>query len=197
MTTTTRKRMSVRMMTKIAMLSVISLILYFIELQVPIFPGFLKIDLSDLPALIGAFALGPMAGIAIEAVKNILHLLRTSTGGVGEIANFFIGIAMVVPASYIYKKHKTKVGAVLGLAVGVVIMAAMGALANYFVLIPFYTNFMPLDLIIGMGKAVNPNIDSVMTLVLYGIVPFNLFKGLVISLITMMLYKRISPILSK
>ncbi len=197
MTTTTVKKMSVKMMTKIAMLSVIAFILYFLELQVPIFPGFLKIDISDLPALIGAFALGPIAGIAIEAIKNILHLLRTSTGGVGEIANFVIGIAMVVPAALIYKKSKTKVGAIIGLAVGVLSMAIMGGLANYFFLIPFYTNFMPIDAIVGMGTAVNPNINSVVTLILYGIVPFNLFKGLIVSVVTMMLYKRISPILTR
>ncbi|GAU75492.1 ECF transporter S component [Fusibacter sp. 3D3] len=197
MTTTTAKRISVKMMTKIAMLSVISFILYFIEIQVPIFPGFLKIDLSDLPALIGAFALGPVAGIAIEAIKNTLHLLRTSTGGVGEIANFLIGIAMVIPAALIYKKAKSKAGAVIGLLVGTLAMAIMGAFANYFVLIPFYTNFMPIDAIVGMGTIINPNINSILTLVLYGIVPFNLFKGLVVSLVTMMLYKRISPILTR
>ena len=197
MTTSTAKKMSVKMMTKIAMLSVIAFILYFLEIQVPIFPGFLKIDISDLPALIGAFALGPIAGIAIEAIKNILHLLRTTTGGVGEIANFVIGIALVIPAALIYKRAKTKSGAIIGLAVGVISMAVMGGLANYFFLIPFYTNFMPIDAIVGMGTAVNSNINSVLTLVLYGIVPFNLFKGLIISVVTMMLYKRISPILTK
>ena len=194
MTTSTAKKMSVKMMTKIAMLSVIAFILYFLEIQVPIFPGFLKIDISDLPALIGAFALGPIAGIAIEAIKNILHLLRTTTGGVGEIANFVIGIALVIPAALIYKRAKTKSGAIIGLTVGVITMAVMGGLANYFFLIPFYTNFMPIDAIVGMGTAVNPNINSVVTLILYGIVPFNLFKGLIISVVTMMLYKRMSPI---
>ena len=197
MTTSTAKKMSVKMMTKIAMLSVIAFILYFLEIQVPIFPGFLKIDISDLPALIGAFALGPIAGIAIEAIKNILHLLRTTTGGVGEIANFVIGIALVIPAALIYKRAKTKSGAIIGLTVGVITMAVMGGLANYFFLIPFYTNFMPIDAIVGMGTAVNPNINSVVTLILYGIVPFNLFKGLIISVVTKMLYKRISPILTK
>ena len=197
MTTSTTKKISVKMMTKIAMLSVLSFILYFIEIAVPIFPGFLKLDLSDLPALIGAFALGPVAGIAVEAIKNALHLLRTSTGGVGEIANFLIGIALVIPAAMIYKKVKSKSGAVIGLLVGTIVMATVGAFANYFVLIPFYTNFMPIDAIVGMGTMINPNIDSVMTLVLYGIVPFNIFKGLVVSLVTVMLYKRISPILTR
>ncbi len=192
-----KKKMSVSQMTKIAMLSVLAFILMQIELIVPIFPAFLKIDISDLPALIGAFAMGPLAGVAIEAVKNMLHLFQTSTGGVGELANFVVGIAIVVPAAVIYKRNKSKKSAIIGLAVGTIVMAIIGALANYFVMIPFYTNFMPIDAIIGMGSAVNESIVSLETLVLYGITPFNIFKGIVLSLLTLLLYKRISPILHR
>lgn len=192
-----KKKMSVSQMTKIAMLSVLAFILMQIELIVPIFPAFLKIDISDLPALIGAFAMGPLAGVAIEAVKNMLHLFQTSTGGVGELANFVVGIGIVVPAAMIYKRNKSKKSAIIGLAVGTIVMAIIGALANYFVMIPFYTNFMPIDAIIGMGSAVNESIVSLETLVLYGITPFNIFKGIVLSLLTLLLYKRISPILHR
>jgi riboflavin transporter FmnP len=192
-----KKKMSVSQMTKIAMLSVLAFILMQIELIVPIFPAFLKIDISDLPALIGAFAMGPLAGVAIEAVKNMLHLFQTSTGGVGELANFVVGIGIVVPAAVIYKRNKSKKSAIIGLAVGTIVMAIIGALANYFVMIPFYTNFMPIDAIIGMGSAVNESIVSLETLVLYGITPFNIFKGIVLSLLTLLLYKRISPILHR
>ena len=197
MTTKTNQRMSVSTMTKVAMLSVIAFILMLIELPLPIFPGFLKIDLSDVPALIAGFALGPVAGIAVEAIKNILHLLRTTTGGVGELANFIIGSALVLPSAILYTRHKSRNSAIIGLGIGTVLMAAAGALANYYVLIPFYTNFMPIDAIVAMGTVVNSNITSVVSLILFGIVPFNLFKGLVIALFTMLLYKRISPILSK
>lgn len=197
MTTKTNQKISVSKMTKVAMLSVLAFILMLIELPLPIFPGFLKVDISDVPALIAGFALGPVAGIAVEAIKNILHLLRTSTGGVGELANFFVGAAIVLPSALIYRHKKNKVSAVVGLAVGTVIMAICGGLANYFVLLPFYTNFMPIDAIVAMGTVVNSKIDSVTSLILYGIVPFNLFKGLVVSAVTMLLYKRISPIISK
>jgi riboflavin transporter FmnP len=197
MTTKTTQRLSVSKMTKVAMLSVLAFILMLIELPLPIFPGFLKIDISDVPALIAGFALGPVAGVAVEAIKNMIHLLRTSTGGVGELANFLIGAAIVFPSAWLYQKKKNKSGAIIGLAVGTVAMAIVGAVANYFVLIPFYANFMPIDAIVAMGSVVNQSIDSVATLVLFGIVPFNLFKGLVISLFTMLLYKRISPILTK
>jgi riboflavin transporter FmnP len=197
MVTTTKKKLNVSTMTKVAMLSVIAFVLMQLELLIPIFPAFLKIDVSDLPALIGAFALGPFAGVAIEAVKNILHLLQTTTGGVGELANFVIGSAIIVPAAFIYKKNKSKKSAIIGLAIGTVTMAITGALANYFVLIPFYTAFMPIDAIVGMGTAVNHNIDSVWDLVLLGILPFNLFKGAVLSVLTLILYKHLSPILHK
>lgn len=192
-----KKKISVSQMTKIAMLSVLAFILMQIELIVPIFPAFLKIDISDLPALIGAFAMGPLAGVAIEAVKNMLHLFQTSTGGVGELANFVVGTAIVFPAAMIYKRNKSKKSAIIGLAVGTIVMAIVGGLANYFVMIPFYTNFMPIDAIIGMGSAINESIVSIETLVLYGITPFNLFKGIVLSLLTLLLYKRISPILHR
>lgn len=197
MITSEKKKLSVSQMTKIAMLSVLAFVLMQIELIVPIFPAFLKIDISDLPALIGAFAMGPLAGVAIEAVKNLLHLLQTSTGGVGELANFVVGIAIVVPAAVIYKRHKTKKSAIIGLTVGTLVMAMVGGLANYYVMLPFYSNFMPLEAIIGMGAAVNKSIVSMETLVLYGIVPFNLFKGVVLSFLTLLLYKRISPILHR
>lgn len=194
---TSTKKLSVSKMTKIAMLSVLAFVIMQLELMIPIFPSFLKLDMSDLPALIGAFAMGPMAGVAIEAVKNILHLLQTSTGGVGELANFAIGSAIVIPSAIIYAKNKSKKSAVIGLLVGTLSMAIVGALANYFVLIPFYTAFMPIDTIVELGTIVNPSINSVATLVLFGIVPFNLFKGLVLSALTLVLYKRISPVLHK
>jgi len=197
MTTKTTQKLSVSKMTKVAMLSVLAFVLMLIELPLPIFPGFLKLDISDVPALIAGFALGPVAGIAVEAVKNMLHLLRTSTGGVGELANFAIGVAIVFPSAWLYQKRKSKAGAIVGLAIGTVVMAIIGAFANYFVLIPFYANFMPIDAIVAMGSVINKSIDSIATLVLFGIIPFNLFKGLVVSLFTMLLYKRISPILSK
>jgi len=189
------KKYSVNTMTKVSILSVIAFIIMFIEAPIFIFPGFLKIDLSDVPALIAGFSLGPAAGIAVELLKNVLHLLRTSTGGVGEIANFIIGASLVAPAAFVYQKRKDKHGAIVGLGLGIVIMSLVGALANYFILIPFYQNFMPIDAIIGMSAQANGAIVDLKTLILYGIIPFNLFKGLVVAVFTMLLYKKISPLL--
>lgn len=184
--------------TKIAILSVIAYVLMLLEIPVFFFPGFLKMDLSDLPALIGAFALGPMVGVIIELVKNILHWMTASqTGGVGEIANFIVGTAWILPAAFTYKKLKTKKSAVLGMVIGVIVMAGIAALCNYYFLIPFYANFMPIEAIIEMSAAANAMITNMKTLILYGIIPFNLFKGAIITIITMLIYKKISPILHK
>lgn len=189
------KKYSVNTMTKVSILSVIAFIVMFIEAPILIFPGFLKIDLSDVPALVAGFSLGPAAGVAVELLKNVLHLLRTSTGGVGEVANFVIGAALVAPAALVYQKRKDRSGALVGLLLGVGAMSIVGALANYFVLLPFYQNFMPIDAIIGMSAKANGAIVDVKTLILYGVIPFNVFKGLVVAAVTMLLYKRISPLL--
>lgn len=183
-------------MVKIALLSVIAFVLMMIELPVMFFPEFLKMDISDLPAIIGGFAIGPVAGVAIELIKNILKFVfKTTSGGVGEFANFAIGGAFVFISSGIYHMKKTKKNAIIGCIAGTVAMAAFGAAANYYVLIPFYSNFMPIDAIISMGTAVNKNIVDLKTLILYAIVPFNIFKGIAISLITAVIYKKISVIL--
>jgi riboflavin transporter FmnP len=192
-----KKLLSVKNMAKISLLSVIAFLLMQIELPIPIFPAFLKIDLSDLPALIGGFALGPVVGILIELFKNLMHLIRTSTSGVGELANFLVGISLVVPASLVYFRNKTKKNAIIGLAIGILGMGIVGGLANYFILLPFYANVMkfPMDAIIKMGAMVNGNIVDVKSLILYAIIPFNIFKGFIISIFTILIYKRISKLL--
>ena len=135
------------------------------------------------------------AGVAVEAVKNILHLLMTTTGGVGELANFLIGSSLVVPAALLYRYKRTKTMALAGLLIGVVTMAAAGALANYYLLLPFYSTFFPLEAVIAMSAKANPAIKDMGSLILYGIVPFNLLKGLVLSILTLAVYKRISRVL--
>ncbi|MCT4592722.1 MAG: ECF transporter S component [Anaeromicrobium sp.] len=183
-------------MARIAVLSVFSYVLMLLELPLFFFPEFLKIDLSDLPALIGALSLGPMAGILIELIKNLLNLItKSSTGGIGELANFLIGISLIVPASMVYKNNRSRKGALMGMALGTLAMAIVGGLANYYVLIPFYSNFMPIEAIIDMSKATNKYIVDLKSLILYGVVPFNLIKGTVVSAVTLVIYKKISPIL--
>lgn len=182
---------------KVALLAVIAFIIMTLEVAIPIFPGFLKLDVSDLPAVVAGFALGPVAGVLVELVKNLLHLMKTTTSGVGELANFVVGAAFVIPAAAIYWTEKTKVRAVIGLVVGTLTMTIAGALMNYFVILPFYAKVMPLDEIIAFSAMANHAIVDIPSLILYGIVPFNLFKGIIISVVTLVLYKRIVPILKK
>ncbi len=194
------KRIETRSIAVIGILSAFAAGLMFIETLVPFTPGFLKLDVSELPVLLGTFALGPVAGIIIELLKNLIHfIMKSSTGGVGELANFIVGTAFLVPAGIIYRLRKNKTHALLGMAAGTVTMAIVGAAVNYWFLIPVYVSVMgfPLDAIIGMGTAAMPAIVDLKTLILYGVVPFNLFKGIVISVLTLLLYKRVSPLLHK
>ncbi|SHE66874.1 ECF transporter S component [Alkalibacter saccharofermentans] len=188
-----------KFLTRVGVLSTIAFALMYLEFSVPLFPAFLKFDLSDVPALLGGFALGPLAGTIIELIKNLLFLLikGTMTGGVGELANFVIGTAWVVPAAIIYRKNKTKKNAIKALVVGAVSMVVAAALLNYFIMLPLYAKIMPIEAIIAMGSAVNPNIVSFETLVLFGITPFNIFKTSIVSVVTALMYKKVSPVLHK
>ena len=185
--------------TRVAILSAAAFALNYIEFPVPLFPAFLQLDFSDIPALVGAFALGPLAGVTIEFIKNVLHLIfKWNIGSpVGELANFIVGIALVGTAGYIYKKKKTKENAIKAMIIGIVVMAAAGGVMNYFVLLPFYTRFMPIEAIIEMGAAVNSRITSLKDIVIYAIIPFNIFKGVIVAVITALLYKKLSPVIHK
>lgn len=191
-----KKRLTTVTLVKISILSVIAFLLMMLEFPIPLFPSFLKVDLSDVPALIGGFAIGPVAGVIIQLIKVFLFFItRTDTGGVGELANFIIGASYVLPAALIYHIKKDKKHAVMGAITGTLSMCFFGALANLYILIPFYSNFMPIDVIVEMGTVVNSNIVDVPSLVLYAITPFNFIKGSIITLVTLMIYKKISPIL--
>ena len=188
-------RFSLRILTVTAVLSAIAFVLAFLEFPVPLSPPFARMDLSDLPALIGAFAFGPFVGVLIEMVKNVLQLTTTATGGVGELANFLMGTAFVLTAGMIYQRHKTKKTALLACLAGSFVMGIAAALANYYILLPLFEQFMPLDQLIASFEAYIPFIHSKWDIVLFNAFPFNLLKGLVISLITMLSYKKLRPIL--
>ena len=190
-----KKQLSIRTMTSVAVLSAVAFVLAFFEFPVPLSPSFARMDLSDFPALIGAFAFGPIAGILIELVKNLLRLFSTATSGVGELANFLMGASFVATAGLIYKLHKTKKMALIGGIIGSVVMGIVAALANYFILLPLFEQFMPLDQVIASFGAFIPFIKTKLDVVLYNAFPFNLLKGLVITGFTMLVYKRIRPLL--
>jgi len=190
---------STGMIVKIGLLSAISFVLMYLEFSVPFFPSWLKFDVSDVPALLGAFALGPLAGAIIELLKNILHIILkgTTTGAVGELANFFLGAAFVVPAGWVYMKNKTKKGAIIGLVIGIIGLMVLGSIANYYVFIPAYAKIMPLEQIFKVASMANKYIVDTKTYILYAVLPFNLVKGIIEALITFLLYKRLSNLLRK
>lgn len=193
-------KITTKSLVKIAMLSAIAVVLMFFEMPLWFIPGFYKIDLSELPVLVGAFSMGPLAGAIIEVIKILLNLLikGTNTAGVGDLANLVIGCSLVIPAAIIYKKNKTRKSAIIGLAIGTIIMAIVSGLFNAFVLLPLYAKaMMPMQTLISMGTKVNHNITSLTTFILYAVVPFNIIKGGIVSIITVILYKFISPVLEK
>ncbi|MGN1376802.1 MAG: ECF transporter S component [Dorea sp.] len=189
----------VRMMAQIGMLSAIAVVLMLFEIPLPFAPSFYEIDFSEVPVLVGSFAMGPLAGAAIEFVKILLNFAinGTTTAGVGEFANFLIGCAMVLPAAWIYKMNHTRKGAIIGMLTGTLFMAFAGCFLNAFVLLPTYAKAfgMPIDALVGMGTAVNSHITSLTTFVIFAVAPFNLLKGFLVSLIVFLIYKKISPIL--
>ena len=192
---TNKKNINVRMLTMTAVLAAIAYILAFLEFPVPLAPSFARMDLSDYPALIGAFAFGPLCGLLVELVKNALQLLSSSTGGIGELANFLMGASYVAAAGFIYKYKKKKKGAGIACVAGSFAMGIVAAVTNYFILLPLFENFMPLDQLIASFGEFLPFIKTKLDIVLYNAFPFNLLKGLVIGGFTMITYKPIRPVL--
>ncbi|MDD6616136.1 MAG: ECF transporter S component [Lachnospiraceae bacterium] len=191
---------STKYLTLCAMLGALAMLLHLFDFSVPFLaPGFYKLDFSEVPVMIGAFMLGPVGGIVIELVKILLKLVvkGTSTAFVGDLANFVVGCAFVVPASTVYHLKKSRKTAVVSLVTGTVIMTVFGSAFNAIYLIPAFASLygMPVDAIIGMGSAINPSITSVWTLAIFAVAPLNLLKGVLISVPTMVLYKRISRVL--
>ena len=180
------------------MFGALGAVLMLFEFPIPfIAPPFYGLDLSEIPVLVGTFSMGPLAGLVIELVKILVKLVLkpTTTGFVGEFANFCIGCSLVLPAGFLYKRNKTKKGALIGMIIGTVSMAVIGAVLNALVMIPFYSNFMPLESIIAAGAAINPVVSNVWTFAFACVAPFNLVKGSLVSLITTLVYKRISIII--
>ena len=189
-----------RMLTTTAMLGALSGLLMLIEFPLGfIAPSFYKLDLSEIPVMIGTFAFGPIQGVVIEAVKIIIKLILkgTSTGFVGDLANFIIGCAMVIPAGIIYKRKKTKKSAVIGMIVSTLVMAVVGVFLNAYVMIPMYSAFMPIEQIVEAGKSIIPWVSNTFTFCLFCVLPFNLIKGIIVSVVVAIIYKPLSRLIHK
>ncbi|NBK96851.1 MAG: ECF transporter S component [Erysipelotrichia bacterium] len=195
------KNSKVQLLCKCAMMGALAAIVMLLEFAIPLVPPFYELDFSEVIILLTGFALGPLAAFISEAIKIILNLLLngSTTMGVGEFANFLMGLSFVLPATFYYRKHKTKKDALYGMVISTIILCICAAILNYFVLLPAYAYFMnlPMDTLIQIGTAANSHITNLFTLIIIAVVPFNLLKGILTSLIVMLTYKKVSPILKK
>ena len=189
------KKLNSRYIAVTGMLSAIGFILMYVEFSVPFMPPFIKLDLSELPALIGAFAHGPLCGILICLIKNLLHLPVTTTAGVGEFANFLLGAIFVGTAGLIYSRKKSKKSAAIAAIIGAVLMGIACIPVNYFVTYPFYYNFMPQEAILGAYQAIIPSMKSILQSIICFNFPFTTAKGLISVANSLLVYKHLSPIL--
>lgn len=191
---------NVRYLTVTAMLSAIAFVLMFFDFSIPVLiPNFIKMDLSDLPALVGSFSMGPLCGVLVCLIKNLLHLTITSTGGVGELSNFVLGAAFVLPAGLIYKIKKSRSGALIGSAVGAAAMALISIPSNYFFVYPFYYNFMSKDMVLAAYQVIAAGfgfeVKDILQCLIYFNAPFTFVKGMLSVVVTFLIYKHISPVL--
>lgn len=177
------------------MLTAVAIVLQYLEFPIPFIPSFIKLDFSDLPELIGAFAYGPLAGVAIALVKNVIHLAVSQSGYVGELSNFILGAVFALVAGLIYKKKKTMKMALLGGVIGAICMSAVSFPSNLFIVYPFYYNFMPKEIVLQAYQAIIPSMKSIEQSLLIFNVPFTFIKGLLCVIISMFIYKPLSPVL--
>lgn len=188
----------IRELTVTAMLAAVATVLMFLDFSLPMFiPGFVKMDVSELPALLASFSLGPVYGVAVCLIKNLLNLIfHGSTGGIGELCNFLLGAAFVATAGIIYRRSKSRKTAVIGCLVGAAVMAVVSVPVNYFISYPVYAKmFGGIDAILAAYQAINPNVDGLLQCLVVFNLPFTFVKGLLDSVLCFLIYKSLSPIL--
>ena len=187
----------VRVLTGTAMLGAVAAVLMYLEFPIPIMPAFVKLDVSELPALIASFAYGPVSGVLVCLIKNLIKLPSTSTAAVGELFNFVMGALFVGVAGIVYKRNKTRKGAIVGALLGALVMAVVSVPYNYFIVYPAYVVMyhLPLDAIIGMYQAINPNVNGLLACLLVFNLPFTFVKGALDAVLCFLIYKPLSPIL--
>ncbi len=185
-----------RQLTVTAILGAMASVLMFAEISLPMFiPDFVKFDLSDLPALIAAFAVGPMSGVCVCLIKNLVNIGVTYSAGIGELANFLIGCGLVIPAGLVYKMKKTRKTAIIGALLGSVVMALVSIPVNYFISYPFYARLMAMEAIIEAYQKLNPKVETLLDALIWFNMPFTFVKGLCSTAVTVAVYKYLSPVL--
>lgn len=184
-----------RKLTLIGIFAAISTVLMFFELPLPFMPPFLKFDPSGVPILLASMLFGPSAAISVTLIKDLIHLLSTTTGGVGELADFLIMSSFSVVVGLIYRKRSDRKGVLLATLAGTATCAVVGALANRYLLIPFFSKMMPLEAIFAACAEINPAINGLNAYILFGAIPFNLIKGLLLTVFTFLLYRKLEGFL--
>lgn len=181
-----------------AMLGAVATVLMFLEFPVPfLIPPFVKLDFSELPALLASFSLGPISGVVVCLIKNLVCCLRSSTGCVGELANFLIGVCLVVPAGVIYRRKKSRKTALWGAVIGALVMAVMSIPINYFISYPVYSKLIAIDAIVGMYQQIRPGVNGLLECLVLFNAPFTLAKGLLDTALCFLIYKPLSPLLHR
>ena len=190
------KKVGARELAATAMLSAVAFVLMFLDFPIPfLIPNFVKMDFSELPALLAAFSLGPVYGVMVCLVKNIIHLAITTTAGAGELCNFMLGACFVFPAGLLYHKFKSRKGALVGTLVGAVIMGLLSIPLNYYITYPIYANFMPIEAIMGLYQQIRPSVNGLLECLIVFNAPFTLVKGLLTAALCFLIYKPLSPLL--
>lgn len=192
----TKKVLTTKNLTMIAMFSAIAAVLMIFEIQLTFSPSFVKFDFSDLPVMLGGFLIGPFAGGIIVFMKILLHFLLNGTTSffVGDLSNLLLTLSFVLPASFIYQQKKTKKTAIQGLLVSIICTSLLAIIFNLFLIFPLYLKVLNLKMVdlINMIHVVNPLVKDVFTMIVFSLLPFNLFKYSIVSMITMLSYKKLS-----
>ena len=192
------ERKKTHRLTVTAMLGAAATVLMFVEFPIPfLVPPFIKMDISELPALLAAFSLGPWYGVAVCLIKNIINLTTTYSGGIGELANFLIGAVYTFTAGLIYQRHKSRRTALLASGTASLTMALLSVPVNYYITYPFYEKLMPIEQILEAYNTIRPGADSLLECLIFFNLPFTLLKGLVVSALCFLIYKPLSPLLHR
>jgi riboflavin transporter FmnP len=191
------KRDHLHKITVVALFAAVSTVLMFLSFATPFTPPYLKLDFSELPALLASFSLGPLYGVAVSFIKNLINVFFTTTGGIGELSNFLLSTLFVFPAGLIYRRNRTKKTALLGALAGLLTMTLMSYFTNTFLVYPVYTKLYGIEAIVSMSSAILPSVDSTSDIILIFNLPFTFVKGLINTILTFLIYKRISPIIQK
>lgn len=190
------QKTQIRSMTITAILAAVGAVLMFLSFPVPLMPGFIKLDFSELPALIASFSLGPLSGVAVCFLKNLINLPFSTTFGVGELSNFLLGACFVLPAGLLYRRKGGRMGALWGCLLGAVTMALVSVAINFFLVYPIYGAVaLPMEAILDLYRVINPGIETLLQALLLFNMPFTFIKGLLVVLITFLIYKKISPLI--